>query len=379
MKKQYEDTDFDSSFKKLNADLMWKTKEKQELKKRIFTDIEKLESQKRNKNPLLSTRIKKVSLIRKLTYSGIALILLLGLFIGSTFVSPAMAQIAAKIMPLKITSSFSANNIDENLHQKLIKLIENQGYKVDSIGSIYDPFTIDISLILSNEQLKEAKEQLTPLVKETLSNHGIDDYNLLIRNIKSSERSTSLSKRDVKRKVMYDSLRQIVFDVFTKYGYEEEANYELAGLDQTWFSNILLLDMPDHIKERNSIISDIQQEIEAQNLDIKDIKVHSFNLEHQKQDSRWSYIASDLHESLAGKSTYKVTGLSYQVKKGHAYIDLGTNWTTTPSTQLLDELENAIKTYLALPDVKKQMQGNPYTIKLLMENGEDFMVISPEG
>lgn len=39
--------------------------------------------------------------------------------------------------------------------------------------------------------------------------------------------------------------------------------YELAGLQETWFSNIVLIDMPDHVDESNEIVKDIEKEIEA--------------------------------------------------------------------------------------------------------------------
>ncbi|MFS0667729.1 DUF4179 domain-containing protein [Peribacillus frigoritolerans] len=129
MKKQYEDTDLDISLKKLNADLLLKTKQKQELKKRIISDIEKLESQERNKNPILPTRIRKVSLIRKLAYSGIALIILLGLFISSAFVSPAMAKVASKIPYL--------GQIFENKNNIVLLISEElraKGYKKTGVG-----------------------------------------------------------------------------------------------------------------------------------------------------------------------------------------------------------------------------------------------------
>ena len=59
MIKQYEDTEFDNSLKDLESDFMWKKKQKQDLKTQILTDIEKLESNKRNKNSIIFTTRKR--------------------------------------------------------------------------------------------------------------------------------------------------------------------------------------------------------------------------------------------------------------------------------------------------------------------------------
>lgn len=139
MKKQYEDTDFDSSLKKLNSDLMWKTKQKQELKNRILTDIENLESQERNKHPILLTRIKKGSVIRKLAYSSIALVILFSLFIGLAS-SPAMAKVASHI---PIIGTFFNDASDEGL-----KIAGKKG-----LTQIVDQFSRDNGITLTMNEI----------------------------------------------------------------------------------------------------------------------------------------------------------------------------------------------------------------------------------
>ncbi|QTD42110.1 hypothetical protein [Sporosarcina sp. Te-1] len=69
---------------------------------------------------------------------------------------------------------------------------------------------------------------------------------------------------------LYDQVSGIVKEVFTSYGYAKEADYELTGLKETWFSHIVTIDMPDHIQESDQIMADIEKEIKAQNLDIKE-------------------------------------------------------------------------------------------------------------
>ena len=134
--------------------------------------------------------------------------------------------------------------------------------------------------------------------------------------------------------------------------------------------------MPDHIQKSTEIIADIEKEIESQNLDVKDIEVNTFNFEHRQQDNRWAYIASDIYDAMAGKSTYQLTGVSYKVRKGHSYVSIKTDLDKPPSGEIIEEIQLAIQEYLALPETKEQIQNDNYTIQLLLKNGKSFVEIT---
>ena len=85
MKKQFLDTDLDISLKDLNSNLMWKTNQKQDLKNRILTDIERMESNEKNKNLFVSIKNKGVGSPGKLVYSCIAFTIFIGIIGGAYF------------------------------------------------------------------------------------------------------------------------------------------------------------------------------------------------------------------------------------------------------------------------------------------------------
>lgn len=97
MKRHYTDTDFDRSLEDLDSHFMWKKEQKLELKNRILTDIDRIEIQGEDKNGIDIIRSKKSIFPRKLVYSAVALTLLFSLFIGSAFISPAMAEVISKL------------------------------------------------------------------------------------------------------------------------------------------------------------------------------------------------------------------------------------------------------------------------------------------
>ena len=293
------------------------------------------------------------------------------LFVTSPLYSPVMAKLAAKIVPIEIYPSFTSNREDEGLLTKLVEYLTAQGYDVNSIG-VLTSNVIEISLISEQLSLKQVEEQLGANVDAFLADNGYDLYDVQFSIVDLAEQENVRSKN----LDLYDQARQIVKDVFAAYGYAIEADYELAGMRETWFSNILLIDMPDHIKESKEIVANIQAEIDKQALDIKDIEVTSFNFKHRLQDNRWAYLASDIFDAMAGKSTYQLSELSYSVKKGHTHVYIKTNWSEKPPQTVINEITEAVETYLELPETKSQRRDDLYTIQFLNIDGEAFINIS---
>lgn len=305
-------------------------------------------------------------------YGWIAVAVCMLFIVTSPIYSPTMASIAEKILPISITPSFSDGQNNSDLTSQLFELVEKEGYTVNSVGITPSPYTIEISLILKDYTLKHATDDLESKITNYLYENGYDKYEL--KFLEATE--ASLDNQGDDTSILYDKVREIVKEVFASYGYAEEADYELAGLNKSWFSNIVTIDMPDHIQKSTEIIADIEKEIESQNLDVKDIEVNTFNFEHRQQDNRWAYIASDIYDAMAGKSTYQLTGVSYKVRKGHSYVSIKTDLDKPPSGEIIEEIQLAIQEYLALPETKEQIQNDNYTIQLLLKNGKSFVEIT---
>jgi Protein of unknown function (DUF4030) len=316
-----------------------------------------------------STNEKKKRHFKKNVWIAAACILFL---ITSPFYSTTMASIVAKVLPITITPQISDGEPNPNLTSDLFTLVEKEGYRVSAVGTTPSPFTIEVSLVLEASTLKQAKENLESKITNYLYENGYDDYELKITEapeIPTHEGSDGLNKE-------YDQVREIVKEVFASYGYAEEAEYELAGMKGSGTSTIVTIDMPDHIDESKEIIADIEKEIERRGLEVKDVEVDPFNLKHRQQDNRWSMISSDIYDAMAGKSTYILAGLSYQVKDGHSYVWIKTDLDEPLPQEQIEEIEKAVQEYLDLPETKEQIRDDEYTIEFLLRNGKSFVEIS---
>ena len=343
----------DEQFQELEEELKLTDKSKVQLKRKILQNINTNEKRSRK------------------YYSWVAAAVCLIVIVTSPIYSPTMASLAEKILPISITPSYSDGQYNPSLVSQLSDLVEKEGYSINFLGITPSPYTIEISLILKDSTLKQAINDLEPKIESYLYENGYDQYELKITEGKEAAPNDNTETDET-----YDKVREIVKEVFASYGYAKEADYELAGLKETWFSNIVTIDMPDHIQEADEIIADIEKEIESQKLNVKGTEVTTFNLKHRLQDYRWGYVASDIYEAMAGKSTYQLTGLSYSVKKGHAYVSLKTNFDQPPSQILIEEIELAINEYFALPETIETIQDEKYTIKFLLKNGESFIKIT---
>lgn len=273
------------------------------------------------------------------------------------FYSPALAEIVAKVKPLVISEQSSSSS---PITTELTTVLSTNGYDVSSVGFLTKENMIEIGLEKGHEyDLSKIEE----IAQSYLTEQGYDLYTIDIVEMKSMGYVGN---------PIYEDVEKIVKDVFAEYGYAKEADYQLASLQGTWFSNILLLDMPDHIEESAEIVESIEAKIEEQDLDVKKVEVTTFNLAHRILDNAWGAAASTIYNTMAAQSTYQLEGLSYSVKKGHAIIKLKTMWETEPTVELATEIEQEIISYLQSDEVKSYLPEPSYTIKFV--NGEKTLL-----
>ncbi len=353
MKKQYEDTDLDISLKKLNADLLWKTKQKQELKKRIISDIEKLESQERNKNPILSTSIKKVSLIRKITYSGIALVILFSLFIGSAFISPAMAEVVSKIPFLN--SIINKKPVGTIINEEL----SERGYKFSGPNINYPNKTIAIFVEGSNQYYKSVKGEIEGIVKDILQSNNYDAYKVKIEkyvDVPYSEEEKKhieeLEKQHKKDMVLSRALDK-VFEKYhiLQYGVNPNNTIEIA--------------LPDTETNTDEIKKEINNILQKTTKEKYSVKINKVDMDKRDRDKRWMTILDSITDELIGKRDYKVTLTGYSINP-EPRINIWTSLTSSDSgsREHGEQIEKVLKEFLNSKEMQPLVKNDSYKINV---------------
>lgn len=355
MKQPFDDS-LNESFKKLNQRIRIKPEYNDKLRKLILS---KSMTDGKRKRP------------NKKSWLLVAVAILL-LFGSSPFYSTTMASLASKIIPLKIQGSNSFKN--DVLHTGIVQIVEQSGYNVSSVGTTPNPFTVHIVLLKGEDSLSVMKKVIEPEIEKLLSEQGIDQYKL---NITAKvEESEEMPEEYHKLSSLMDDVGVIISKAFEMYGYSDLAQHATFGIKEESFSNTLEIEMPDHVKEAEKIQKFVVDSIDKEDLDIKSVELRYYNAEHRSQDNRWGHIVSDIYGSLAGKSIYSVTGISYKVKDGVTHVSIKTGLSDQPNELVLSEIENAIREFLESEEIKDSIQNDKYEIQLLNKDKESLLQIS---
>lgn len=349
--KQLFDNNLDESLKKLNKGIQMKPEYRKNLKERILKQTN-IKQKKSNKKILALVAVASI-------------LLLLG---SSPLYSTTMASLAAKIIPLEIKHSQLSDT--DALHSKISKVVEQSGYEVSSIGTTPNPFTVHIVLLKNDDSLSSIKKVLEPKIEKLLYKQGIDQYSLDITQVKKS------LEANIKTDSLMDKAGAIISEGYKMYGYSDLAEHGTYGITKGLFGNTLEIDMPDHVKEAKEIKKFVNDSIDKYNLNIKKVTLHYYNAKHLEQENRWAYIVNDIHEALAGKSIYNVTGISYKVKDGVTYIWIKTALSDQPNKQVISEIDEALRKYLESEKVKKSIQNDQYEIELLDKEKNSLLKVS---
>ncbi|MES9743761.1 hypothetical protein ABWK24_16865 [Priestia megaterium] len=179
MKKPFNSYIDDNSLEKLNEELIWEPKRKKKHKQRLLETINQLESSQLVKSKSNLFSIKQNRFLRNIVYCGIALFILSGAFISSAFVSPAMAQVAAKIP--YVGQLFKQKPVSDVLYQEL----EKKGYKTASVGQTYygGKKELVVSVEGSEKYFNKVRGDITEIATEILSKRNYDAYTFKIERM----------------------------------------------------------------------------------------------------------------------------------------------------------------------------------------------------
>ncbi|WP_025753536.1 DUF4030 domain-containing protein [Priestia megaterium] len=350
MKKRFNSFMDDSSLEKLNEELVWKSKRKQKQKQRLSEAIDQLERSEsvKPRNDILP--VKQNRLLRNVVYCGIALVILSGAFVSSAFVSPAVAQVAAKIPYLG--QLFKQEPVSDVLYKEL----EKKGYKIDSLGQTYygGKKQIEISVTGSEKYFKSVKSDINKIVKDTLEARQYYSYKVKITRYDPSQYQYKPDPRQEK----YDKIDQEIDNELKKHNYHV-LSATIGGFDQDVKMELEVPDTENHIKEIEQIINDVL----IKNKEKKTaIKVYKINLKKREQDGRWGNIISDVGEDLLGKEEYHVKMVGYSVHPEPQVLIYTSLSNSEENKQFANKLEGIIDEFLQTGDMKDKVKDDSYKI-----------------
>lgn len=347
----------DSSLEKLNEELVWNSNRKQKQKQRLLEAIDQLErseSVKPEKN-IFST--KRNHPLRNVVYCGIALVILSGAFVSSAFVSPAMAQVAAKIPYLG--QLFKQEPISDVLYKEL----EKEGYKIDSLGQTYDggKKQIEISVIGSEKYFKSVKDDIHKIVRNKLKSRHYDSYKVKMTRYDPSQYEYKPNPSQEK----YDKIDKEINTELKEHNYHVLST-TIGGFDQDVKVELEVPDTENHIKEVKQIVNNVLAKNKEEKISIK---VYKINLKKREQEGKWGDIINEVGEDLVGKEKYHVETIGYSVHAEPQLLIYTSLSHSEKNKQFANGLEEAIKKFLQTQEMKDKIKGESYKI-IIYDNRE---------
>ncbi|MCQ9285153.1 DUF4030 domain-containing protein [Priestia aryabhattai] len=360
MKRPFKSNKDNDSLKQLNDDIVWNQDQKQKQKERLLQTIDSLDTsyERRFKKNFFST--KRIMILRNILYSGIAVVILSGVFISSGFVSPAMAQVVAKVPYLG--QLFYPK---EPLGDEIVNTVRKKGYNINgvSISLQGSKNSIEVHVVGSESYYNEVKGDIEKIVSDIIQKRNYDTYTFKVtREVPVvEEEEEELGPEEKKRQNIIDDLSNTLDSLdYPILEYGTRMNRDKEGKEHP----AVHLQIPDtEPKNRVEEIKEVFNKVLAKN-DAKGmpIEIERINMKKNEQSMRWGDIADDVGEDLIGKEKYHVKTVGSSI---HPNPQLSVNTLLGHSSDdkaFAKELEKVINEFLTTKKMKKKIKSDPYQI-----------------
>ncbi|MGJ3195566.1 DUF4030 domain-containing protein [Peribacillus frigoritolerans] len=301
---------------------------------------------------------KQWSFGKKIAAFTIAAAASLVLFMGSGFVSPAMAKILAKIPPI---SSIYERNVE--ISDLITKELKKEGYPIKEVQEYGGGGKEGVYIYLeaSDEKVKKMKPGIEKISFSIL--HGekfkgtrIEDYYVRVRKFVDETKSWKKKQARIDKEIT--ETFEIVNPVLKSYGYENA----LSASPET-----IELEFPN--TESKEKIAEIQKAVEdalktAGNNSFK-VKTKTFNLAKREHYSRWSDAVTGIWHEFTTYKKYHVSGVGYKSIDGEKMqIEIRMNLPSTDlkTAELAKELNTMTEDFIHSEEIWQKVKDDPYEI-----------------
>ncbi|MED1865859.1 DUF4030 domain-containing protein [Fictibacillus nanhaiensis] len=286
----------------------------------------------------------------KFIYYISASVLLFALFIGSAFVSPAMAKVASKLPYLG--QFFESKDIVMVMSEEFLE----KGYNVGSVGVSYQGKK-EVLIVIegSASYFNKVKVDVESTALSILKSRDYDAYSVVVSKYESDkdEITPEQEERIKKESELFTALD----GVFKKY--------QLAGLSLNADKKVVDIEIPDTDTRMSEIEQKVQSVLKTKTDETYTVKFKKVNMNKRDQDRRWAEILGLVGDELMGKKVYKVTGLGYSVYPSPEIIFKTSLKKSDPEAKKhAKELEKVIGEYLATEKMQAKVKGDSYKITI---------------
>ncbi|WP_421383088.1 DUF4030 domain-containing protein [Bacillus salacetis] len=301
---------------------------------------------------------KRWSFAKKSSYSAGAAAALFCLFIGSAFVSPTMAEVAAKIPFLN--QIFESEPVFQIIAEEL-----REDYKVDGVGMSFNPkkeFTVAVTG--SEEYYSDVKGEIEERVGDLLASRGFDAFTIKVYRQEPFESTPEQEEDELKT----SKLLSVVQEGLKEYDFEILS----VGGSYTDDRKTVELDIPNTETRTAELAEIVNKLVQNEGMDKVEVSFRKIDMEKQEQDGRWQNVISTIGEGLMGRKEYKVKGVGYSNHPSPmtVFVTLQVPASDGEAKDLAAETEKTVNEFIQSEEAKAAVQDDPYKIVIYSKDKE---------
>lgn len=301
---------------------------------------------------------------KKLVYFSSAAVLLIGLLIGSAFVSPTVANVLAQVPILNALFEKEQDSYSSLVGTITDDLMELD-YNVSGASLGVRDKTIGVTIGGTESYFNEVKDKVEQKIKEILHAKGLDAYHIEVnkeREYVDEEISEEQKQKNDTNAKQSKKLETAILKAFEKQNYEIfSAHVRINDVEK-----FIPLEIPvseTREEEMKQIVKDIVKEKELGEFTIK---VYKTDPDKEKADRRWRPVISTISEGLIGVKEFKVEGVGYSFYPSPLTISIRTSVESTDSNaaELGKEIESEVRQFIESTEVEENVEDDPYNINV---------------
>lgn len=327
---------------------------KEQVRSAIQAGIVQAEEQINNAM-ILPPKKRRHSKVKKISYITAACVVLFGLFIGSTFVSPAMAEIASKIPYLN--KIFEQDPIDEVIRDEL----KDKGYDISGIGYRVQEKIHFVTVMGSEEYYNQVRDDIKEIAEDIISSKGYNDLKFEV--VKDDSANDLEDREDLY--LLLDVLEEVV-PKLQKQGYKILGNIGVSHNSPDARDIWLDLDIADTEERTDEIERAINESAKKQNINrYVTINFHPNNVQKWEIEKKWnSDVLPAISEGMLSRKEYKTNYVEHSYKKDTMNIIITTtiDKSDNEALELANKIEITIHEFLQSDDLKDIVGDTPYKV-----------------
>jgi uncharacterized protein with GYD domain len=299
---------------------------------------------------------------RKIAISTAVLIMFF-IVIGSTFVSPTMSSILAKVPFLSnITASAPIEKV-------LTEELNERGYKVHGVDQApYPKKIMYVAINGTQAYYEDNKDEILNEAEDILLAHNYDAFS--VQTVKYNREKELVTEEEMMENLSEETKQYVkesdilIEEIHQKF---EESGFNTSGFGVTHneYDHNVTVDVPNTEKRTAEIEQTIQQIIDSNDFGEFDIKLNIFNKERRELESAIATsVIPPLHEGLRARKEFHTKGMAYSFHPLPLQIIVKTTIDSSDrdAKEIAKKIETNVEEFLNTEEIKKVMKNEPYKI-----------------